>query len=904
MKQQTNLSRRSFLQTVSASLPTLTLLSHQEAAATRGAATMTGQGNPNKFTPINLTAHFTASSTDFGPRDEAKGLNPQSARDGLIRMPSGKQTFRGIPFELGPEDTRTKSWIVLDQKENPWSTASCEIALHQKASFICLAQFCDWDPNESPPPNEDVIEQVGQQLGEAVLVYQDGQEASLPLRRRFEVNSPSVSWGHLSFAAVPHRQDGTRKLHDPLKNGFAWGDLQVGIWDSSYPSDPDLASHETLWLCALANPFPDRTLRALRLRATSRDPLIICAFTLFHGKDNPLRYESVTWYRIKLPEASAQESARWKVDVDLGVVTRTHPSISFEPEKWLLAPRAGLGERRREMPPSQELYVELTASREATLTLSDTKSARQYLFNLGEAEPGKELWAQGRTTLIEVLEPGKAFLQGQVLDASSHRPTPVRLAFYSKDGRYIPPYGHRRDVNSAFFQDYGADIKLMDSSFAYVDGTFQIELPVGEVFLEMTKGFEYEGVRRKLRVEPGQRQLDLEISRFVDLRSQGWVSADTHVHFLSPTTAILEGQAEGLNLINLLAAQWGELFTNVGDFSHGPVTSQDGEMMVWMGTENRQHILGHLGLLGGHGQPVFPMSAGGAEESRIGEPVWKSLSEWADSCRRREGVVVAVHFPYPTGELAADIVLGKIDAVELSPMSLGEHFNNLRFLDWYRYLNCGYRLPCVGGTDKMGAWIPAGASRAYAYLGGEEFNFPNWAKAIRGGNTFMTSGPLIFFQADGKPPGSEIALKAGGANIEVRAEVRSYVPVHCLDVVMNGQVVSSREESSGAKTLTLNDRIQVPGPGWLAARCASRLDPTGSLRIAAHTSPVYLRVPDHDLFSPSAAAYMLTLIEGAETWVKNLATRPEPEQLARISRVFTEARDRLHHRMHQHGVKH
>ena len=388
------------------------------------------------------------------------------------------------------------------------------------------------------------------------------------------------------------------------------------------------------------------------------------------------------------------------------------------------------------------------------------------------------------------------------------------------------------------------------------------------------------------------------------MRSQGWVSADTHVHFLSPTTAILEGQAEGLNLINLLAAQWGELFTNVGDFSHGPVTSQDGEMMVWMGTENRQHILGHLGLLGGHGQPVFPMSAGGAEESRIGEPVWKSLSEWADACRRREGVVVAVHFPYPTGELAADIVLDKIDAVELSPMNLGEHFNNLRFLDWYRYLNCGYRLPCVGGTDKMGAWIPAGASRAYAYLGGEEFNFPNWAKAIRAGNTFMTSGPLIFFQADGKTPGSEITLKAGGASIEVRAEVRSYVPVHRLDVMLNGQVVSSREESSGTKTLTLNDKIQVPGPGWLAARCASRLDLTGSLRIAAHTSPVYLRVPGQDLFSPSAAAYMLTLIEGAETWVKNLATRPEPVQFAKIQRVFTEARDRLHHRMHQHGVKH
>ena len=45
---------------------------------------------------------------------------------------------------------------------------------------------------------------------------------------------------------------------------------------------------------------------------------------------------------------------------------------------------------------------------------------------------------------------------------------------------------------------------------------------------------------------------------------KGWVTADTHVHFLSPTTALLEGQAEGLNLINLLAAQWGGM-DNVDD---------------------------------------------------------------------------------------------------------------------------------------------------------------------------------------------------------------------------------------------------------------------------------------------------------------------------------------------------
>jgi len=104
-----------------------------------------------------------------------------------------------------------------------------------------------------------------------------------------------------------------------------------------------------------------------------------------------------------------------------------------------------------------------------------------------------------------------------------------------------------------------------------------------------------------------------------------------------------------------------------GDLPFGPLTSPDSETIVWVGTENRQHLLGHIGLLGGHGAPVFPMSADNPSEAYIGDPLWRSLAEWADACRKREGVVVAVHFPNPVAELAADIILGKIDAVELYP---------------------------------------------------------------------------------------------------------------------------------------------------------------------------------------------------------------------------------------------
>ena len=83
------------------------------------------------------------------------------------------------------------------------------------------------------------------------------------------------------------------------------------------------------------------------------------------------------------------------------------------------------------------------------------------------------------------------------------------------------------------------------------------------------------------------------------------------MHFISPQTAWLQGQAEGLNLINLLASQWGDLYTNVGDLSGGLSGVSRDDTLVWVGTENRQHLLGHMSLLGVQGEPVFPMTTAG-----------------------------------------------------------------------------------------------------------------------------------------------------------------------------------------------------------------------------------------------------------------------------------------------------
>jgi hypothetical protein len=177
-------SRRRFLQSMGGISPAVTLTFASASALPNELGQPQVAHPTKKSTPVDLSAYFTASSSDFGAREPARELKGKSKRDGLIRTPGGLQVFRGLPFALGPPGIRSKSWLVLSNLRKPWLTAQVEIPLQHvfgKTSHICLAAFCDWDPNELPPPHaQDVREKVGQLLAHATFVYQDGVDMLCP----------------------------------------------------------------------------------------------------------------------------------------------------------------------------------------------------------------------------------------------------------------------------------------------------------------------------------------------------------------------------------------------------------------------------------------------------------------------------------------------------------------------------------------------------------------------------------------------------------------------------------------------------------------------------------------------------------------------------------------------------
>jgi hypothetical protein len=630
--------------------------------------------------------------------------------------------------------------------------------------------------------------------------------------------------------------------------------------------------------------MPDLPIRAIEVAATTETPIAIGAITAYSGTVNPLTREPRLYVLTHDEGREASSCNRTSLEVDLGEIVRTtklRPLSSSswldeEPRGWGRAPATGDGN---------------------DLTLAEVVGNQDTRLRCGEAViPVRELTSnaagEANAPRFKVLPPPSRRITFRILSGGG-RQVPARVHFRTPEGRYLPPVGHRAEVNGAWFQDYGADLILGDTQYAYIPGEFQILLPRGvDVFLEVTKGFEYRPVRKVLEVDSLADQVDVHLDRLIDMPSLGWVSADTHVHFLGPTTARLEASAEGVNVVNILAAQWAELYTNVGDFTGVASAESDEQTLIWVGTENRQHFLGHVSLLGAQGSlPIAPLSTGGPLESPIGDGVESSLTEWALACKRRGGIAVAPHFPYPHGEVIASIVLGAIEGVELRDWWAGS-MNTFAIHEWYRLLQCGWRVPAVGGTDKMSAAMPLGGVRTYSYLGaGRELSMTSWIESIRRGSTFTSSGPLLLLNVEGQLPGAEMRLPPGGGNVTVSATARCASQLDVLEIVVGGDVVASTRDEEGSGLLQIEFSVHVTDSTWIAARCISEHKAWHfwPIHFGAHTSPVYISCAGKRPWSPAASSYLVSTLQGCEDWLRNLATRSHSRSIDDVARYLLEA---------------
>ena len=841
------------------------------------------------FTPIDLGHTFNACRADLP--DVLR--TPEPFADAY-----GDQIMHGMPFALGEESSSEVDVLLLDSDEISIPVDGLRAGY---LLFLHVAENRSTNYQTGFADHEIDGNELGQTVSTYTIEYADGSRHETPILRRFAIQQARVQWGAAAFAAIP--------ALEPTVTPTAGEDLQVngttslayGRAEMRHSSGRD-RSGEHLWLYALPDPNPDVPISRI-VCVPGEERSAIYAVTAAPVADHPLRPGVRRKLRLELPAGASLNAIGELEDVaiDLGAVISARAVLDYDVNGWL-----GRLPNQQPQRSSPAVVIEYVAHPLAKLYVG-TGSHGAVTYELSDLAGAGEGGANCR-----VVPAAERPVRLRVVNKASGQPVAVRLHLHGQAGEYLPPRGFHRKVNPYWFEDTYAEHVSGHNQFAYIDGECIVDLPLGFVYVELSRGYEVSPLRTCIEISPETEEITFELEKVLDWRERGWVTADTHVHFLSPQTALLEGKAEGVNVVNLLASQWGEMFSNVGDFD-GKTTigakefGGDGEFVVRVGTENRMQVLGHISLLGYSGQMIHPLCTGGPSESAIGDPLEVTMAEWAERCIRQSGLVVMPHAPNPQLERAADIVLGVVNAIEMmtfNPLTPDTNqINPYGVADWYRYLNLGYQVPVVGGSDKMAAASLLGGIRTYAHMGEREFTYENWMEAVRAGNTFVTVGPLAELTVEGVAPGGTVELPTSGGTVNATWRVESAsLPIEQVEVVVGGLVLD-QVNAHGVLSVEGSLEINVGTSTWVALRVRGSY--TGRpQQIAAHTSAVQVLVAGQGLFSQADAMTVLEQIEGAIAYVDTLAPRPEATRYKQLRATLESAHNRLHQRMHRAGVYH
>lgn len=483
----------------------------------------------------------------------------------------------------------------------------------------------------------------------------------------------------------------------------------------------------------------------------------------------------------------------------------------------------------------------------------------------------------------------------------------LKVKIVDEAGQALPARVHLRDAAGNFLLLPGQSTRQkavykgtqpLAGDWFYTAGSFSIEIGPGEAQIDIAHGPAYTTKHDGFSIVAGQTtEKTYTLRRLFDCAKLGWYSADEHLH-QTPDSALM--LAEDLNLAAIpicggvdLRYRSGQKVTQLPDSAHllvSDVPAVEWDCFLWNLPKPVELRLGN--------EPwpqedfATPDRPGGPADLRTHFVV---RTPFLIRQMRAAGAttIAYMHDPprlwyYPLYVANGWIdVYGVLENAYCSIANRGAEADFWRSFDgangnfgiWYRFLSCGYRLPASAGTDNigMGVGVWKGYNRVYAKLDGP-LTVDNWLSALKQGRTFVTNRPLLFVTVDGMEAGSELAIQSATAlNVDIRAV--SDTPLSRIDILHQGRVLKQINVEP-ALEVRRNEKITLPGSGWVAVRCFGRggnrnLTPTVAL---AHTSPFYVLVDGKPIRSPEDARY---IHEQFSRFVNQSLPRVKNEQIRR-----------------------
>ena len=503
----------------------------------------------------------------------------------------------------------------------------------------------------------------------------------------------------------------------------------------------------------------------------------------------------------------------------------------------------------------------------------------------------------GKETKVEITEKRyrrpMGWVEVRVNDVETHQTTEARISARASDGKTYTPEDAYHRVGRA------------GEHVFHTSGAFTLRVPTGPTKIEAVKGFEYWPASGEVNIQANEvASLTLTLARMTHRAAQGWYSGSMHVHMNYGGT--LHNTPE--NLMRMAAAEdmpvIGELIANKDNrildyqFFRGeldPHSTKD--RLLYFNEEYRPPWYGHISLLNLTTHLISPFTTG--YEGTAIESLYPSNTDILRLAHAQGAIGGYVH-PHQTEPSQADyagargfpvdVALGTVDYLEL--MSGSDHRTTSQV--WHRVLNCGFKVPVVGGEDSISNLYRTalvGVNRTYAYLG-PKLDWQRWIEAIRKGRTFATNGPLLEFNIDGKEEGEEVHLPAQGGRVSIRASMKSIAPVERAEIVNNGKVTETLPLRDGGKSAELTKEVDVRESGWYTLRVLGthRVHPIDDPYPFAESSPIYVDCGGRSIRSAEDARYFMTWIDAiSKMAAEDAGWRSEGEK-AHVLSQFQEAR--------------
>ncbi len=505
-------------------------------------------------------------------------------------------------------------------------------------------------------------------------------------------------------------------------------------------------------------------------------------------------------------------------------------------------------------------YVRVAAGSEmillSSVSLENETEVLDKLDLLLERPAGVE---RGRSVLIPVRVVEPAVIRGTVREDSQI--IPGRATVQCQDG--VCRYGGEFSSKSTFTDKpiiYPPLGTWQKTPFFYTRGEFEMKVPPGRTSITVERGFEHERSTVEMDLTAGEtHELQLACNRIVDMAAQGWISGDTHVHWVTNAWNVDEPlellaiaqRAEDLRVANnltLLQRYASQAFIKPSQSSMGPVVKFSGSQFhVQMGEEYRnEDLYGHLCFLN-IDWLVQPIGTGSiiAGPDSLDYPINRTA---INACRDQGGISIEAHGTGGNKDVPVNVIHNLTDSLDQMEPEM-----------YYRILDCGFRLPLTNGSDHPARTL--GIARAYVKVDGP-FTYARWIEGIRRGRTFTTSGPLLFLTVNDASIGDVIHTGAA-ENLNIKAKVISRDPIGRFQIVSNGEVLT--EKFVDQSTAEIEMSIPANASRWIVARCSNRNDGRDDFGFGnfnaitgpgvAHTSPVYVQVDGRPRFNPAAAEY-------------------------------------------------